>query len=324
MGKVKRVLFVGLLLLTMSNSALCQGREEEVKVAIGAGTLKGTLCLPEIAVPCPVVLIISGSGPTDRNGNNPYGITANYLKMLADDLAQSGIASLRYDKRGIGKSCTLMLREEDLRFDDYVQDAIAWVSNLRQDKRFNAVFIAGHSEGALIGTIAARQQSVDGLALLAGAGYPLQTTLLRQIAERQPQLYSACAGIIAKLGQGELVKVDDPVLQPLFRPSVQPYLISQFRFDPREEIRKVNVPILLIQGTHDLQIRPADAQTLHCANPRSKLVLIEGMNHVLKSVPDDLQANLAAYTDPARPLAAQLVPALADFVLRTTCKAPPS
>jgi hypothetical protein len=261
-----------------------------------------------------VVLIIAGSGPTDRNGNSHYGINANYLKMLADDLAQQGIASLRYDKRGIGGSCTFKLTEADLRFDDYVQDASVWVSQLRQDKRFSAVIIAGHSEGALIGTLVAQQQAIDGLISLAGAGYSIQSTLLRQISERQPQLYPVCADIVAQLEKGALVEVTDPALQPLFRSSVQPYLISQFHYNPSTEISKVRVPTLLIQGTHDLQIQVADAQSLKSANPKAKLVLIDGMNHVLKSVPDDVQANLAAYGDSAQPLAARLVPVVADFI----------
>jgi pimeloyl-ACP methyl ester carboxylesterase len=314
--KTKWILLLGVLLLVLpvaNAKTIGQSfQEEPLEIKMPQGVLKGTLVLPKVATPYPVILIIAGSGPTDRNGNST-GITANYLKMFADDLAPQGIASLRYDKRGVGESI-FKLKEADLSFDDYVQDANAWVTQLRHDKRFSAVIIAGHSEGALIGTLVAQQQPIDGLISLAGPGYPLQRILLRQISERQPKLYQACADIIAKLEQGIRVKVTDSTLQSLFRSSVQPFLISQFRYNPSIEISKAKVPILLIQGTHDLQLQVADAKSLQLANPNAKLVIIDGMNHVLKSVPNDIESNIGAYSDPVQPLATLLIPAVTDFI----------
>lgn len=288
-------------------------REETLELQMPQGVLKGTLVLPGTSMPCPVVLIIAGSGPSDQNGNNPYGLTPNHLKMLADNLAQQGIASLRYDKRGIGKSI-FNIKEKDILIDDYVQDANSWVTQLRQDKRFSSVIIAGHSEGAFIGTLVSQQQPIDGLISLAGPGYPFQKTLLRQISERQPQLYQNSAEIIAKLEQGTMVKVNDPALRSLFRSSVQPFLISEFRYDPSTEIRKVKVPILLIQGNRDLQVQIEDAKSLQLANPKAKLIIIDGMNHILKLVPPDVESNLATYSDPSLPLATPLIPAVTDFI----------
>jgi pimeloyl-ACP methyl ester carboxylesterase len=309
------ILFIVLLIImTASTNVYGKSREEAVEAHVLQGTLKGTMVLPESTDLCPVVLIIAGSGPTDRNGNNHYKLKANYLKMLADDLAQQGIASLRYDKRQIGESDDFKLKEKDLHFDDYVQDASAWVSQLRQDKRFSTVIVAGHSEGALIGILVAQQQPIDGLISLAGPGYPLQTTLLRQISEHQPQIYPACADIIAKLEKGIPVEVTDPVLKPLLRSSVQPFLISQFRYNPSSEISKVKVPILLIQGTRDLQLQVADAKSLQHANPNAKLVIIDGMNHMLKFVTSDIQFNINSYSDPIKPLAAPVIPAITDFI----------
>jgi len=309
------------LLIGVSGSVYGQSHEEAVELQVPQGIIKGTMVLPETAKACPVVLIIAGSGPTDRNGNSPKGVTANYLKMLAYDMAQQGIASVRYDKRGIGES--FKQSEASLRFSDYIQDAGAWVNQLRQDARFSSVFVVGHSEGALIGTVVAQQQAVSGLVSLAGPGYPLQSILLRQISERQPQFYNACADIIAKLEQGTPVEVTDPALHSLFRSSVQPYLISEFRYNPGSEIGKVKVPILLIQGTRDLQIQVSDAQSLQHANPEARLVVIGGMNHVLKSVPDNIQANFAAYGDPTLPLAEKLIPAVTEFIKRTSINAAP-
>lgn len=288
-------------------------REEAFELQLPQGTLHGTLEIPDVAAPCPVVLIIAGSGPTDRNGNNPYGVKANYLKMFADGLAQQGIASLRYDKRAIGES-RFNIKESDVTFENFVQDADALLTKLKQDKRFSKVFIAGHSEGSLIGTLAAQQQPIDGLICLAGPGRPLSEIILRQIKEHQPQMYDSCAPIVAQLEQGTPVSVTDPDLQPLFRPSVQPFLISLFRYNPAVELGKVKSPVLIVQGTHDLQIQNSDATALQQANPQAKLVTIDGMNHALKTVPDDMQANIAAYSDPKKPLAAQLMPAVIDFI----------
>lgn len=308
------VILVFMILPVASEKVFVQCfHEESIELQMAQGILKGTLVLPETATPCPILLIIAGSGPTDRNGNNLNGLTPNHLKMFADNLAQQGIASLRYDKRGIGKSI-FNIKEEDVHFDDYVQDANSWVTRLRQDKRFSSVIIVGHSEGALVGTLVAQQQPIDGLISLAGPGYPFQKILLRQISERQPQLYQDSAEIIAKLEKGTMVKVTDPVLQSLFRSSVQPFLMSQFRYNPSTELSKVKVPILLVQGTRDLQVQVEDAKSLQLANSKAKLIMIDGMNHVLKIVPPDVESNLAVYSDPNQPLAAPLIPAVTDFI----------
>ena len=295
-------------------------QEELVEMQLPQGILiKGTITSPTANKPCPVVLIISGSGPTDRNGNNPYGISANYLKMLADNLAQQGIASLRYDKRGIGASAC-KIKEKNLIFDDYVDDASLWVTKLRQDKRFSSVIVAGHSEGALIGILVAEKQPIDGLISLSGAGESLQKTILRQIAERQPQILAKSTEIVASLERGVMIKVDNPELQFLFRSGVQPFLISEFRYDPSVEIRKLKIPILLIQGSCDLQINELDAKALKAANGKAKLVIIEGMNHMLKNSPPNIKANIATYSNPNIPLAKPLIPAVTNFVKQIDAK----
>jgi pimeloyl-ACP methyl ester carboxylesterase len=311
------IVTVLMLLLSASSGVYAQNRVEKVKLPVAQGTLWGTLTLPQQTGPCPVVLMIAGSGPTDRDGNAiALGVYTNSLKMLADSLAQQGIASLRYDKRMVGASNGFTSKEEDLRFEDYVQDAAAWVEKLRQDKRFSSVSILGHSEGALIGTLVAERQPVAGLISVDGSGYPLQCTILRQISEYQPQLYQAAAKIIAQLEKGTCVDMadQDTSLQFLFRAAVQPYLISEFHYDPSIEITKVKVPVLLIQGTRDLQIQVEDAEVLRQANPKAKLVVIAGMNHMLKSVSDKEQDNVSAYSDPTRPLATRLIRVVTDFV----------
>jgi uncharacterized protein len=310
---VKTILLSLLLLIPNTMVSGQNVHEEPMEIQLPKGSLKGTLTVPDTRKPCPVVLVIAGSGPTDRNGNNPYGVSANYLKMLSDALAKQGIASLRYDKRAVGES-VFTIKEKNLLFDDYVDDANLWVTKLRQDKRFSALIVAGHSEGALIGILVAEKQAIDGLISLAGPGEPLQKILLRQISERQPQIYAKSVEIVASLEKGNIIEVTDPSLQPLFRTSVQPFLQSAFCYNPSVEISKLKIPILLIQGTQDLQINLVDADSLKTANKNAKLVIIKDMNHILKNSSSDVKANIATYSNPYMPLAKALVPVITSFL----------
>lgn len=282
------------------------------------GNIYGTLTRPAGATPHPVVLIIAGSGPTDRDGNSPMlpGKNDTY-KLLAAALAQRGIASLRYDKRGIAASAAAMVAEQDLRFDTYVDDAAAWIAKLRADKRFGKIAVAGHSEGSLIGMLAAQRAAVDGYVSLEGAGRPAPTVLREQLKKNlPPELYAQADSIIASLQQGHTVADPPAALAALFRPSVQPYLISWFKYDPAAEIAKVSEPATIVQGTADVQVNMADAQALAKGDPRANLVVVEGMNHVLKYAPDTSSqaAIIKGYTDAALPVDPKAIDAVAAAV----------
>ena len=272
------------------------------------GELSGTLTVPILKGTFPVALIIAGSGPTDRNGNNAQ-MKNNSLQMLAHELAAQGIASLRYDKRGIGKSASAMVSEELLRFENYVEDAKDWATQLKTDPRFNKLIIIGHSEGSLIGMLAA--EKADAFVSLAGAGRPIDVILKEQLTEQlsgQKKLLRAANDGLSKLKEGKLVE-DAPVeLFGLFRPSVQPYITSWMKYDPAVEIAKLEIPIVIIQGSTDLQVKEEDARMLFMAHPLdSRLIIIEEMNHVLKIAPVDRLKNIETYSNPELPLAPELV-----------------
>lgn len=305
-----------LLALMAAASQTQQVKEESIQLETPTGVIYGTLLLPE-KLPAPVALIIAGSGPTDRNGNSPMiAGQNNSLKYLAQGLAERGIASVRYDKRGVAESIKAATSEADLRFTTYVDDASAWIAMLRKDPRFRSVTVIGHSEGSLIGLIAVPAASADAFVSIAGAGRPAGVVLREQLKAGVPDtaMYNRALRIIEELEAGRLVSDVPPEFRALFRTSVQPYLISWLPLDPAALVGKLNVPVLLTQGTTDVQINVADAQALAHANPKAKLVVIEGMNHVLKEAPAERAKNVATYTDPALPVVPRLVEEIAAFI----------
>lgn len=286
--------------------------ESAITLTTPTGLLSGTLTLPVSAPPYPVVLLIAGSGATDRDGNASPMLDSDAYKLLAAALARDGIASLRYDKRGVGASAfTASIAHAT--FDTIVADAAGWVKLLAADKRFSGVTIAGHSEGALIGTIVAQQLPLRALVLLEGAGRPAAVVLREQLKPKlPPQLYVQADAIISQLQAGHIVQNPPPELGALFRPSVQPYVISWFKYDPAVELAKVRVPVTIVQGTADIQVTMTDAQALKHAAPHANLIVVEGMNHVLKYYPDhsSVQAAMKGYMDPTLPVDAKVVNAV--------------
>ena len=288
--------------------------EMDQTLQTSTGELSGTLTVPILKGTFPVALIIAGSGPTDRNGNNAQ-MKNNSLQMLAHELAAQGIASLRYDKRGIGKSASAMISEEQMRFENYVEDAKAWVSELKTDSRFRELIIIGHSEGSLIGMLAS--EKADVFVSLAGAGRSIDVILKEQLAvqlEGNKKLLRAANEGLSKLKEGKLVE-DAPVeLFGLFRPSVQPYMISWMKYDPAVEISKLKIPIVIVQGSTDLQVQVKDAELLHAASVGSRYILIEGMNHIFKMAPSDREKNIETYSKPELPIVQELIRAICNSV----------
>ncbi|PIG29660.1 hypothetical protein CLU93_3971 [Janthinobacterium sp. 35] len=304
------------VVMMLALPAHAAGSEQEATLAVHGGVLHGTLSMPDGQGKVPVVLLHAGSGPTDRNGNSAMlPGQNNALRMLAEALARNGIATLRYDKRGIGASASAGRREADLRLDDYIDDATAWLRQLRADPRFTNVLMAGHSEGALIAMVACQKAQLDGCVLIAGAGNALDDILRVQLKPRlPPELYAQNERILLALKRGEQVSDVPPALLALYRPSVQPYLISSLKVDPRAAVGALRMPLLILQGATDLQVSVADAQALSAAAPAARLVIVPGMNHVLKMVSGDLAQQMPSYGDPVLPLAPALVDAVTAFV----------
>jgi uncharacterized protein len=285
---------------------------EDVSVA----GLSGTLRKPAGVERPPVVLVVAGSGPTDRDGNQP-GHAPGELRQIAEGLAERGIASLRYDKRAIGRSpVPAGFREQDLQLDNFVDDAAAWLAWLEQRPELGPKFVAGHSEGGLIAILLAKRVPLAGIVLLATPGRRVGETTREQLraAGLPPALLDEALTIISALERGESVPNVSAPLLPLLRPSVQPFMRSLLALDPAGELARLRVPVLVVQGGHDLQISDADADALLRARPDATAFRVPEMNHVLKLAPRERAAQQRAYSDPAIPLAPGLVEAMVGFI----------
>ena len=318
-------MLTALLLTALSLSPMAPQQDSIPSVPITlktpTGDIAGSLVVGPGTGPHPVVLIIAGSGPTDRDGNSPAPVApgrtldTDSYKMLAQALAANGIASVRYDKRGIGASAKAMsgMKEDDYRFDMGVDDAAAWIRMLRADPRFSRVVVVGHSEGSLVGMVAAQRAQADGFVSLEGAGRPAADILREQLtaAGVPPAMFESN---LDSLVAGRTVASTPPALASLFRASVQPYMISWFKYDPAAELAKLPYATLVIQGTHDVQVSAKDAALLAAA-PGATLVTVDGMTHVLKlGAADKAEQATTVYSDPAIPIAPQVVSAIVAYV----------
>ena len=305
--------FSSAVLLAAALLAPLPAAAEEVVLDTGNGLLAGTLERPAGARPAACALIIAGSGPTDRDGNQA-GARSDSLKQLALALAQRGICTLRYDKRGVGASAAALVAESSLRFDDYVADAAAWIPRLRRIGGAARVAAVGHSEGALVALLAARRGSVSAVVSIAGAGRPAAELIREQLRRLPADMRRRGEAILDELVLERPVGEVPAEFGALFRPSVQSYLRSWFRYDPAAESRATRIPLLIVQGTADLQVPVSEAKILAAANPLAALSLIPDVNHVLKRSPPG-EDQRAAYTDPSMPIDARVVDAVAGFLL---------
>lgn len=281
------------------------------------GPLSATLVDPWRAAPA--LIIIPGSGPTDRNGDNPLGVAGGIYRQLADQLAAQGVATLRIDKRGLFGSKAAIADANAVTLADYAADVHAW-AHLFRARGKRCVWLAGHSEGGLVALVAAQDpRDLCGLILLAAPGRPLGTILREQLRPLPAAQFAAADAAIARLEQRERV---DPAtlptaLRPAFSAAVQPYLIDLMAADPARLAARVRLPMLILQGDADLQVGLADARALAAANPRARLVILASVNHVWKETSvGDRRANLATYGNPALAIDPAVARTIAAFVRR--------
>lgn len=294
----------------------CAVSADVIEIAGPDGPLQGEAIVVDGADH--VVVIIPGSGPVDRDGNaSAMMLRSDTYKLLAEGLAEVGIASIRIDKRGNGGSAFAVSDPSHITIEAYAQDARNWAAQAVE--LAPCVWLAGHSEGALVALVAATLQPPEqlcGLILMAGPGRPVGTVLREQLAA-MPQMAPFADDldrIIGSLETGNTVPLDaiPEALWPMFAPGTQRYMADLFRYDPVDLAALYDGPVLILQGDQDLQVKMTDADLLQGALVRGKRHDLLGATHMLK--PDVAGQPFATYTSPDRPLHPELIPAIVDVL----------
>ena len=293
--------------------------ETAVEAPGPSGPLKGTMLSPPTGHGA-VVLIVPGSGPTDRDGNSPGGVLAAPYRLLAEALVARGVTTVRIDKRGLAGSAAATPDGNAVTINDYVSDVHAWTAVIRKLTSASCIWLLGHSEGGLVAMVAAKNQpDICGLLLVSTAGRRMGDVLREQLKANPANapLLDQALPAIADLEAGKRVDTANmpaPLLR-LFNPKVQGFLISDFSYDPGQVLKGYSKPVLILQGLRDMQVHETDANILKEADSRATLTFLPDVNHVLKSVnSDDRRANFATYSDASLPLAPGVVSAISDFL----------
>ena len=312
MKKITFLLSILFALITNAQPSTTAGIFNKEEITINT-LLKGSLYSPlKNSNKATLVIVIAGSGPTDRDGNQK-NLVNNSLKYLCEGLAQNNITAFSYDKRMFAQVAMGTLNEATLSFDDFINDAKAVFTFFKNQKKYNKIIIAGHSEGSLIGMIAANN-AADGFISIAGPGKPIDAVIVEQIEKQAPFLKEEVQKDFEILKSGKTFELNNQMLASIFRPSVQPYMISWLKYNPQAEIKKLKIPTLLLNGTKDLQVSVQDAELLKQSKPDAELVIIDTMNHVFKEIKGDTAENMKSYNDPNIPISALLVNTITRFI----------
>ncbi len=304
-----RYLSVFLILISLTLSAQNDNyRSEEVKIG---SLIEGTLMIPEVDDPS-LVIMIAGSGPTDRNGNQAMQKN-NSLRFLAEALYKENIATFRYDKRIIKIMKMGQIDETKIDFAHFVEDAREVLAHFRNDERFGKVVILGHSQGSLVGMIAA-QDGADAYISIAGAGQAIDDVIVAQLAQQAPGLEENARQSFNDLRMNGVAQNYSPGLSSIFRPSIQPFILSWMKFEPQQELAKLNIPVLVINGDKDLQVLVSEAEMLAAAKSDAKLVIIENMNHIFKEIKGNDLENQKSYNEYNRPVMPELIEEITSFL----------
>lgn len=259
-----------------------------------------------------LIIFIQGSGPTDKDGNQPM-MKNDGMKKISRQLAERNIASFRYDKR-IFKMNQLNLKEQDLSFKDLVMDVEDIITYFRNTGEFESIILAGHSQGSLVAILAAKDNA-DALISLAGAAEPIDSIIVDQIYKQAPPLAELAKESFNEMREMGTTSNYSPMLENIFRKNVQPYMYSWMQYNPSEEIKKLDIPVLIVNGTADIQVEKEQAEMLKEASPQAKLVILEGMNHIFRKVEsEDRLVNTKTYNEPNLPLHPELIPAITLFI----------
>jgi hypothetical protein len=273
--------------------------------------IDGTLLTPNGNNTTQLAIIIAGSGPTDRNGNQNF-LKNNALKKLAEGLTNNGIATFRYDKR-IVKQILKNDVDPNIRFDDFVTDATSVIAYFKEEAEFKKIYVIGHSQGSLVGMLASKQ-NVAGFVSLAGAGQTIDEVIVNQVAAMDSTLVPPAIKAFERLKQGETTTDYPAVLGSIFRADVQPFMMNWMQYHPQDIIKNLDIPVLIVNGSKDLQVSVDEAKLLEQASDNADLKIIDRMNHVLFIITGGNLENSKSYNESFRPISTELVDVVSEFI----------
>lgn len=320
--------------------------EQEVSFTVGEDTLYATLTLPIGTGKFPAALLISGSGPTDRDGNTPLiNGKIDSHRNFARVLAQSGVASLRYDKIGSGKTglASRASKPESIDFLMYVEHARAAYDFLKARPEVDSekLMLLGHSEGGLIAQIVAEQVRDEGSLAALILAAPMAKTYLATVRDQIAAQYAAAqafGAFTAEQVQAALAELDQiitelletgalstPIQNIAFRelfgnPINNKFMAQASRFDPAvlAENTPKTLPVLVFCGELDIQISCADMERLmngfKAAEHPAQLIVLSKVNHVFKEVETPSLNPILDYGNEALPFSRQASEALKAFI----------
>lgn len=274
--------------------------------------IDGSLIVPKTDHKLPLAIIIADSGPTDRDGNQQM-MKNNSLRFLAEDLYKNDIATFRYDKRIVKQMKMKTLDESKVNFGDFIQDAVSILKYFQKDERFSKIYIIGHSQGSLIGMIAA-QNGADGFISIAGAGQEIDDVIVDQLAQQAPGLADNARSSFDDLRVNGVAHNYSPGLASIFRKEIQPFIFSWMQYNPQEEIAKLNIPVLIINGDQDIQVQISEAELLKTAKPDASYKIIPGMNHIFKYIQGNPLENSKSYNQYDLPVMPDLIDIIVKFI----------
>ena len=275
--------------------------------------IDGTLLEPLAKEKRPLAIIIAGSGPTDRNGNQNM-LKNNSLKKLAEGITKNNIATFRYDKRVV-KQIRDKKIDPNTTFDDFITDAESVLSHFKSKDQFSKIYIIGHSQGSLVGMVAAKK-GADGFISLAGAGQSIDEVIINQIGAMDPSLIAETKKAFTTLKSDGSVSDYPVALGSIFRTDIQPFILNWMQYKPTEIIKFLDIPILIVNGTKDLQVSEREAELLKEAAENAELQIIKNMNHVLFMIEGDTLENSKSYNESARPISEELLKVVSEFILK--------
>lgn len=272
----------------------------------------GTLLVPETKEKLPLAIIIGGSGPTDRNGNQQM-LVNNSLRFLAEGLFEKNIATFRYDKRIVKQMKQGSVQEKNIKFDDFINDAIAVLKYFKKDQRFSKIYIIGHSQGSLVGMVAA-QQGADGFISISGAGQEIDDVIIDQLTAQAPGLVDNARTAFDDLRVNGVAYNYSPGLASIFRKEIQPFIFTWMKYDPKVEIAKLTIPVLIINGDNDIQVQVSEAELLKEAKPDAEFQIIHNMNHIFKEIGGNSLENSKSYNIYNLPVMPELIDTISHFI----------